>query len=547
MEDLARTSHLVGDGEASFAAWSRCLELVDSKADPLQASRLLVHWSDVAYESGRFEAQPLAEARRAVQLSEGFPDSTEYAVALANLGACEAWSDEPEAAQEHAEAAVQIAQRSGDSAALSCAFNTLSLTARRGDLERAGEFSEAALRFARLAGDPELIASACVRRHHDLRYRGDIMQAVHTATEGIEAALDGGTVQGTIKLRNVLARQLLALGRLSDSGAAIREGLGLTGIGNAGAGIRLAAALLTTRRGELEAAQTHLQRAKELIPHIEVRPGMMAPPIVAEYLLARHQPERALDMLARTMPLQSIDTRIADEMLMWGARAAADLAQHARDHHDAAQVGRAKASLDRLIALRDSLIHPTFEVLVADDLVQPAMAALFEAETQRCVGERPTATEWEEAADRCGAAGMRWEQMIASWRWVQARLDASARPSSVATTLRTVYQYAITSEAAPLLRQVRALSAIGRIPLQEPVKSPRRETGASPFTALTKREHEVLTHLVAGRTYAEIASTLFISEKTVSVHISNLLRKTGTSSRREVAALAIRLGEPTAK
>jgi DNA-binding NarL/FixJ family response regulator len=75
----------------------------------------------------------------------------------------------------------------------------------------------------------------------------------------------------------------------------------------------------------------------------------------------------------------------------------------------------------------------------------------------------------------------------------------------------------------------------------------QRETAASPFTALTKRELEVLTHLVAGRTYAEIASALFISEKTVSVHISNLLRKTGTSSRREVAALAMRLGEPTAR
>ena len=54
----------------------------------------------------------------------------------------------------------------------------------------------------------------------------------------------------------------------------------------------------------------------------------------------------------------------------------------------------------------------------------------------------------------------------------------------------------------------------------------------------------MLSHLVAGRTYAEIATALFISEKTVSVHVSNLLHKTGTSSRREVAALAVRLGQP---
>lgn len=61
------------------------------------------------------------------------------------------------------------------------------------------------------------------------------------------------------------------------------------------------------------------------------------------------------------------------------------------------------------------------------------------------------------------------------------------------------------------------------------------------FDFLTPREHEVLSHLVAGRTYSEIAAALFISEKTVSSHVSNLLRKTNTSSRRELAALAHRL------
>ena len=43
----------------------------------------------------------------------------------------------------------------------------------------------------------------------------------------------------------------------------------------------------------------------------------------------------------------------------------------------------------------------------------------------------------------------------------------------------------------------------------------------TPFGSLTGREREILGHLVEGRTYAEIARTLFISEKTVSVHASN--------------------------
>jgi DNA-binding CsgD family transcriptional regulator len=59
--------------------------------------------------------------------------------------------------------------------------------------------------------------------------------------------------------------------------------------------------------------------------------------------------------------------------------------------------------------------------------------------------------------------------------------------------------------------------------------------------ALTAREREVLSYLRAGRTYAEIADALVISEKTVGAHVSNILRKTGTSSRVEAAALSRRL------
>jgi DNA-binding NarL/FixJ family response regulator len=44
--------------------------------------------------------------------------------------------------------------------------------------------------------------------------------------------------------------------------------------------------------------------------------------------------------------------------------------------------------------------------------------------------------------------------------------------------------------------------------------------------------------MVAGRTYGEIARHLVLSEKTVSGHVSNLLRKTGTTNRVELAQLA---------
>ena len=51
---------------------------------------------------------------------------------------------------------------------------------------------------------------------------------------------------------------------------------------------------------------------------------------------------------------------------------------------------------------------------------------------------------------------------------------------------------------------------------------------------------------VAGRSNGEIAKDLVITDKTVSAHVSNILRKTGTASRLEAAALAVRLNGPGA-
>jgi hypothetical protein len=52
----------------------------------------------------------------------------------------------------------------------------------------------------------------------------------------------------------------------------------------------------------------------------------------------------------------------------------------------------------------------------------------------------------------------------------------------------------------------------------------------------------VLAALVAGRTNGEIARTLFISVKTASVHVSNILRKLAVPNRNEAARLGYRLG-----
>jgi DNA-binding CsgD family transcriptional regulator/predicted ATPase len=59
---------------------------------------------------------------------------------------------------------------------------------------------------------------------------------------------------------------------------------------------------------------------------------------------------------------------------------------------------------------------------------------------------------------------------------------------------------------------------------------------------LSRRELEVLALIAEGRSNPEIGRQLFITRKTVAVHVSNILTKLGVSGRVEAAAAAIRLG-----
>jgi DNA-binding NarL/FixJ family response regulator len=52
----------------------------------------------------------------------------------------------------------------------------------------------------------------------------------------------------------------------------------------------------------------------------------------------------------------------------------------------------------------------------------------------------------------------------------------------------------------------------------------------------------VLSYVAAGRSNREIGEALFISGKTASVHVSNVLRKLGVTSRVQAATAAQRLG-----
>jgi DNA-binding CsgD family transcriptional regulator len=127
-------------------------------------------------------------------------------------------------------------------------------------------------------------------------------------------------------------------------------------------------------------------------------------------------------------------------------------------------------------------------------------------------------------------ADLAWEAALADLRTASALSANGATRPEIGDPVRRAYRFAIAQGAVPLAQACENLAMTTGVPLTEPSDVSLGRGTPTRLNALTPREREILTHLVAGRTYAEIAAGLFISEKTVSTHISNLLRETGTRS-----------------
>ena len=99
------------------------------------------------------------------------------------------------------------------------------------------------------------------------------------------------------------------------------------------------------------------------------------------------------------------------------------------------------------------------------------------------------------------------------------------------------------TDAEELHRAIRE-AAEGRVQLAPEAAARLMREIRSPESpeALTERETEVLRLLARGKANKEIASDLFVEEKTVKVHVSSILRKLGVRSRTQAALHAVRTG-----
>ncbi|WP_436771559.1 helix-turn-helix transcriptional regulator [Yinghuangia sp. YIM S09857] len=159
-----------------------------------------------------------------------------------------------------------------------------------------------------------------------------------------------------------------------------------------------------------------------------------------------------------------------------------------------------------------------------------------EAERLRIAGE-PAVEAWRKAVAAFDYGNV-YEHARVQLRLAQALLadDEREEAAAVASTVRDTAE---RLKAAPLREAVDALMRRAR--LGSTPGAATREPVAD-AAVLTGREHEVLELLALGRTNRQIGEELFISAKTASVHVSNILAKVGAASRTEAVAMAYRKG-----
>jgi DNA-binding CsgD family transcriptional regulator len=253
----------------------------------------------------------------------------------------------------------------------------------------------------------------------------------------------------------------------------------------------------------------------------------------AELWLWTGAPDRVLPAVHRVLtglksPGQAI---FCGPLLTLGMRACADQAERAAARQDETGRGAALTAAQDLAELGGQLPADPFtpHPFAA---TAPAEQATFDAERGRLDGH-PDPAAWHAAAKAW--EGFTWPHRAgyAWWRCAQARLACG---QDAAAALRAAAGMA--AEHAPLLAEIRKLALRARVTLDE---------GASPHLpgpdyGLTTRELLVLRLLAAGRTNAQIGAELYISPKTASVHVSNILRKLRVSNRTQAAAIAERAG-----
>jgi predicted ATPase/DNA-binding CsgD family transcriptional regulator len=547
--EAAEAARWAGLPDRAAALIQKALADIGSHVEPAQAGLLRARLGECQSEAGDSKAA-LAAYEEASRLIANEPASAKKARVLAGHGTELMRQCHYSASRTLCEQAIAVARAVGAQAEEGRALNTLGCDlASLGDPESGIAALRQALTLSEAAGNFDDIHRVYLNLSVVLGLdAGRPHEALQLTQRGLERMGELGLALAlpSSTLRGELGWQLWDLGRWQEAEELVSEELTRELPAAWALHLRLLSGRLHMARGRFDLAYEHGQTATHMVEQL-IDPLLQSflhaylaelATFQGDYSTARSAVAKALQHLA-----DSEEHALAVRWCRIGLRAAADATQRAQDR-------RAGPSV-----VAD--IHATGGWLLAHARLSLAQLGMnlpgVKAEGAGCEAEfarlelRSDPQEWAALAASWDALFRPYEAVYARWRQAEALL-ATKGPRAATGVLRQAHHGTVGLGERPLRHEIERLAQRARIDLQPPSPEPRnastRRAGTQP--GLTPREQEVLQHLVEGRTNRQIARSLFISEKTASVHVSNIMSKLGAANRSEAAAIAhrLRLVEP---
>ncbi|WP_344906991.1 helix-turn-helix transcriptional regulator [Actinomadura meridiana] len=487
-------------------------------------------------------------AREAVAMLAGEPPSAERAWGMATYARSLLYRDPDHEMPEYAEKGVTEARAAGALGAEAALLVTLGIWRESREADAGGvELFARARDLADTAGDSP-IAAGRARFHHARAKldRGDLVGAAVAADEGVRFVLAEGLRWSAYGIVMLSLRYLIhyttgewaEAARLADE-LPVRVVRPVEGESSAYA-LFVEVALGSPRAGER-------LRWIEPLREQDLFLNYLAGGLAAEHALWRGDLVSAAKDVDNVLGTAYGETDGAIRLAATGLWAQAELAARARVAGDAAAERAAVAAADQLLDLARTVVavHTDGRPRAWIGLEGHAWLARAEAERLRVDGVHDVelwrrATDLFTYGDPAGdsGGGFVYEVARSRWRLAEALAETGDRDAAEAEW-RAAVEVAERLGARPLLDALRDLGARARIGAAPGL---RRNGDSGPLGALTGREREVLRLVADGLGNKDIAAELFISPKTASVHVSNILAKLGVATRTQAAAVAHREG-----
>jgi DNA-binding CsgD family transcriptional regulator/tetratricopeptide (TPR) repeat protein len=541
----ARAAGAAGEPDRAIAHSRSAIELVDTHGDALEAADIRRRYAKFLFSVDGTEQRIYESAHEAWRLVAEQPPSAVKAWVQATLArACVVLGRFDEGA-ELAAAAIQTA-RAVPGAGHQDAAEADAVITRTACVERRQESPDRVLDRLR-----EAVALATKADANDVELRarfncvvtlldeGRLGEALEEIDAGVQrAAAIGLTWSGyglELRVRQVIGRFMVGDWAGADAAA---ELAGETASGTVVTRVSAAGLLVTVGRGRFDAAERRLEHLRERW-RLDQQVMTLVGTCGAELECWRGRPDRAAEYAEQALHrLDETDPwhLVGLSLCAVGIAAHADGAALARRAGDPDAERTAVAAGEAMMARAAETLHRGRPDSIRVGPEGRAWLARARAEATRLRGGHDPAA-WRDVVDGF-AYGETYRQACARWRLAEALL-AGGGPvdrQDAAEQLRLAAASADALGAAPLREAVGALARRARISLAE-------DGRAAPSTGtLTPREHAVLALVAAGRTNRQAGAELFISEKTVSVHLSRVMAKLGVSSRTEAVSSAYARG-----